>query len=302
MPVKIAGETLHACSGCEISILDMGDRFIELLEFATLVHLPLLMDSKYEEKDSTLLLPKADVGMISGSIKTKEHLKVAKAMRDSCSIIIALGTCATHGGIPALANSYEKDDFLKCCYGTEHQDNLDSVPEMMNACQALDEHIHVDLFLPGCPPHPDQIFKALQSLEKKESFSLPEKSVCDNCPASRQGKGRVKNLKRALDLPQWESNDNKDFRCFLEQGFLCFGPVTRNGCGGDKDSALCIMARVPCRGCYGPVEKHGNQKLAMLNALVSNGVDISSMPETSSLLRFSGAHGRLRPTFGIRKK
>ncbi|MBU1342694.1 MAG: methyl viologen-reducing hydrogenase [Proteobacteria bacterium] len=304
MPIKIASESLHACSGCEISILDMGEKLLELLEFAAIVHLPLLMDSKHDspkKNPRTIKLPKADVGLISGGIKTREHLEVARALRKSCDLIVALGTCATHGGIPALANSYGNDDLLGRCFNTKGTDKADSfpsdgVPGMMDTCSALDEHISVDIFLPGCPPHPDHIFKALESIEKKELFSLPDKSVCDNCPATRNGNGQVKALKRSLELPNWRVYEGKeDFICFLEQGFLCMGPVTKDGCGGNTDSARCIMAQVPCRGCYGPVKKEGNQRLAMLNALASNGIDISSLPETVSMLRFSGGHGLLRP-------
>lgn len=307
MPIKIAGESLNACSGCEISILDMGEKLLNLLEFVSIVHLPLFMDSKHtygRRKDGSpaVKLPKADVGLISGSIKTQEHLDLACAMEESCDRVVAFGTCATHGGIPALANSYHNDDLLGCCFntmGTDTADQLpsDGVPKLMKACHAVDEHIRVDLFLPGCPPHPDHIFRMLQSIEKKESFSLPEKSVCDNCPASRDGKGRVKVLKRALEIPQRPDDDHtkQGFECFLEQGFLCMGPVTRDGCGGETQKARCIMAQVPCRGCYGPVKKDGNQRLAMLNALASNGIDISALPETVSMLRFSGGHGLLRP-------
>jgi len=84
-------------------------------------------------------------------------------------------------------------------------------------------------------------------------------------------------------------------RCFLEQGMLCMGPVTRAGCGGDKIDPRCIAARVPCRGCYGPVKPDGNPLLDMLNALASNDIDIHSLPEHQSLLRFSGAHDLLKP-------
>ena len=84
-------------------------------------------------------------------------------------------------------------------------------------------------------------------------------------------------------------------RCILEQGMLCMGSVTRGGCGGDKQTPRCISARVPCRGCYGPVKENGNQRFDMLNALASNGIDIDSLPESVSLLRFSGGHSLLRP-------
>jgi len=303
MPIKLAGESLNACSGCEISILDMGERLLKLLEFVSIIHFPLLMDSKQGKNNSRIVkLPKADVGLISGSIKTDEHLELALAMRDSCDFIVALGTCATHGGIPALANSFHNEDLLEYCFNTEGTDKKDGfpshiVPELLDACYALDEHINVDIFLPGCPPHPDHIFRALQSIDKNESFSQSKKSVCDNCPATRDGKGQVKTLKRALELPRWHAGDDKKegFKCFLEQGFLCMGPVTRGGCGGDKEHARCIMTQIPCRGCYGPVKKESNQRLSMLNALASNGIDISSLPETLSMLRFSGGHGLLRP-------
>ncbi|MCP3876671.1 MAG: methyl viologen-reducing hydrogenase, partial [Desulfobacteraceae bacterium] len=109
MPMKIAGESLNACSGCEISLLDMGENLLKLLNFAQIIHLPLLMDNKYidnQDNTQTINLPKADIGLVSGNIKNEEHLRLAIAMRKSCDIIIGFGTCATHGGIPALANSY----------------------------------------------------------------------------------------------------------------------------------------------------------------------------------------------------
>jgi F420-non-reducing hydrogenase small subunit len=96
-------------------------------------------------------------------------------------------------------------------------------------------------------------------------------------------------VRRAPDEPLGK------MRCLLEQGLVCMGPVTRAGCSGDGGHPRCISARVPCRGCYGPVRPEGNQRLDMLNALASNGIDISTLPESVSLLRFSGAHRLLRP-------
>ena len=311
MPIKISGESLNACSGCEISILDMGETFLDLLEFATIVHLPLLMDSKQSASTDdlkTIKLPEADVGLISGGIKNRDHIETACAMREACDLIIAFGTCATHGGIPSLANAYWNDDLLNCCFNTEGTDKAenapdDTVPDLMEACSAVDEHIHVDIWLPGCPPHPDHIFRALESIEKETPFCLPERSVCESCPASRQGKGNVKVLKRPLELPGWRELDDaeKNVACYIEQGFLCMGPVTRDGCGGVKGPARCIMAQVPCRGCHGPVKKNGNQRLDMLNALVSNDIDVTALLETVSLHRFSGAHGHLCPSPGTKE-
>ncbi len=305
MSVKIAGEALNACSGCEISFLDMGENLLKLLENATIVHLPILMDSKYIEMPGKgIVLPEADIGLISGGIKTLDHLRVAQAMREACNIIVAFGTCALYGGIPALANAYSNEEIKACCLNGDDGEKSDGypsehVPDLLKTCEALDERIRVDISLPGCPPHPDHIFRVLDALVKGEPCCLPEKSVCDNCPAARQGKGLVTDLKRTLQLPVWKNDraiaGEEPLKCFMEQGFLCMGPVTRNGCGGDHAPARCVMAGMPCRGCYGPVKEQTNQRLSMLNALVSNGINIKSLPETVSLLRFSGAHGLLRP-------
>jgi len=310
MRVKVASEWLNACSGCEISIVDMGDRLLDVLALVEFVHIPVLMDHKYLGQlgdKSHIHIPEATVGIISGGIRNQEHLEVALEMRKKCQTIIALGTCATHGGIPALCNSYTNPDIFQTYYTTVTTDKpesfpVDGIPPLLDACYALDEQIKVDVFLPGCPPHSDQIFTALLALLKGESIELPHKSVCDTCPTVRQGKGQLRTLKRFLHNPQYNRPDEPldKMRCLLEQGFLCMGPVTLAGCGGDSITPRCISARVPCRGCYGPVKPEGNQLLDMLNALASNGIDIHSLPETTSMLRFSGAHQLLRPV--IRQK
>ena len=323
MKINVASEWLNSCSGCEISIIDMGERLLDVLEVAKIVHLPALMDSKYfgQLGDGThLTIPRADVGLISGSIRNEEHLEVAREMRKQCDTLIALGTCATHGGIPSLSNSYENEETLKRYYTTESTDKPDAgengekspypsknIPKLLERCYALDEKVKVDIYLPGCPPHPDHIFHALVALVKGDALELPNRSVCDTCPTIREGKGQVKALRRFLEPPHYgQPGEPLDkMRCLLEQGFLCMGPVTRGGCGGDGGKEgrgggappRCISARVPCRGCYGPVRHEGNQRLDMLNALVSNGIDIKSLPESTSLLRFSGGHGMLRPKF-----
>ncbi len=305
MTVKVASEWLNSCSGCEISIIDMGERLLEVLKVAEFVHLPALMDHKYFGQlgdGKQIEIPQADVGIISGGVRNEEHVEVAEAMRKSCNIIIALGTCATHGGIPALANSYTKEQIFERYYHTETTDvpeayPSEGLPPLLDSCMALDEKIKVDIYMPGCPPHPDHVFSALVALVEGRPPELPEKSVCDTCPTRREGKGNVDTVRRFLHAPEYGAPDEPldQMRCLLEQGYVCMGPVTRAGCGGDGIVPRCISARVPCRGCYGPVQPHGNQRLDMLNALASNGIDISSMPESASMLRFSGAHGRLKP-------
>lgn len=307
MTVKVASEWLNSCSGCEISIVDMGERLLEVLNLVDFVHIPVLMDHKYygqTGEGTHVCIPAADVGIISGGIRNDEHLEVAREMRKQCKLIIGLGTCATHGGIPALANSYRNEDLMVRYYTTESTAPSDvrpsdGVPPLLDGAYALDEKIKVDVYLPGCPPHPDQIFGALAALLAGNAPALRGKSVCDTCPTVREGKGQLRQLRRFLQQPKFTPGEPIDkMRCLLEQGVLCMGPVTRAGCGGDTVLPRCIAARVPCRGCYGPVRHDGNQRLDMLNALASNGIDIQSLPESTSLLRFSGAHQLLRPQAG----
>jgi F420-non-reducing hydrogenase small subunit len=302
---------LNSCSGCEISIIDMGERLLDVLQVADIVHIPALVDSKYfgplgDRKH--LSLPEADVGLISGGIRNEEHLEVAHEMRRKCKIIIALGTCATHGGIPALANSWTPGQIMERAFTTETTDQTeaypsDGVPAMLEACYAVDEKIKVDIYLPGCPPHPDQVFNALVALVQGKPLSVSNKSVCDTCPTVRKGKGDLKQVRRFLQAPQYQAADEPldQMRCLLEQGLLCMGPVTHAGCGGDAVTPRCISARVPCRGCSGPVRHEGNQLLDMLNALASNGIDIKSIPNRPLLLRFSGAHSLLKPPIHERR-
>ncbi len=306
MTVKVASDWLNSCSGCEISIVDMGERLLKVLEVAQFVHLPALMDHKYfgQKGDGKHIdIPEADVGILSGSLRNHEHIEVAEAFREKCKIIIALGTCATHGGIPSLANSFTNQDLFQRYYTTETTDAVDEfpsegLPPLTEACMALDERIKVDIYMPGCPPHPDHIFNALVALVEGRAPELPEKSVCDTCPTRREGKGQLKAMQRFLHAPQYRdaAEPLDQMRCLLEQGFMCMGPVTRAGCGGEGILPRCISARVPCRGCYGPVQPNGNQRLDMLNALASNGIDVGTLPESASMLRFSGGHGLLRPT------
>lgn len=144
MTVKVASEWLNSCSGCEISILDMGERLLDVLNLVEFVHLP------------------------------------------------------------ALSNA----QVLERYYGTETTDPPEAFPEqdlpsLLERCMALDEKITVDIYMPGCPPHPDHIFNALAALVEGRTPGLPDKSVCDTCPTRREGKGAVNQIRRNLEPPTY---------------------------------------------------------------------------------------------------
>lgn len=303
MPVKVLEEWFNACSGCEISILNMGDTLVEVLPELEFVHIPVLMDHKYygqTGEESQLDIPEADIAIVSGGIRNEEHKELLQEIREKCKTLIALGGCATNGGIPAMANMWKKEEALKNIYSTPTTDSAlppDKVPAWLDRVYAVDELVRVDVYIPGCPPHPKNIADALTALLKGESWSLPERSVCDTCPTIREKKARGSMIKRSLENAEFDPEKPIDqMRCLMEQGFICLGPVTRAGCRGDSDAPRCIKARIGCRGCFGPIRKGARPMVDMMGAWASIGLKAQSVPDRRALLnRFIGAHNNLRP-------
>lgn len=304
MGVTTALEWLGSCSGCEIAILNIGEALVPIItEALDIVHAPVLMDHKYFGQTGegvTLTIPKATVGIVTGGVSNHEHLEVLEEMRAKCDVLIALGSCATHGGIPALMNGQDRQQSWEEIFQTRTTDPGAKIPTVevpapLDRVYACDEKVKIDMQLPGCPPNPAHIAEVITALLENRAPELPGKSVCDTCPTKREGKGEVSEIRRFTVNAKYKAEEPlSEMRCLLEQGFLCMGPVTAAGCarGG---SPSCISARVPCRGCFGPVRKEGNQLLDMMNALASNGIDYKSVIDRRSVLRFSGAHGLLKP-------
>jgi F420-non-reducing hydrogenase small subunit len=299
IPPRLSFEWLHACCGCEVSLLDAGTAAFDLLARVEVVHFPLLMAHKYgrAEAGAALSLPEAEIGVVSGGVATRRQLEILEAMRASCQILVALGTCATHGGIPAMRNQWTTRETLQTVYafGTEEAALIPAeIGEPLDRVYSVDEKVRVDVLVPGCPPAAEAIVELLGALVEKRALPTAGKSVCETCPCWRGGKGWPTVLRFLKNVPGDPDTPLEETRCLLEQGLLCLGPVTAGGCGG-KGAPLCLRARVPCRGCYGPVRPGGNPLLDMLGALASNGIDHRSLIDRKSLLRFSGAHGLLRP-------
>ncbi len=303
MAVKVASEAFAICQGCEITILDLGEKLLELLPQLQFVHIPVLMDHKLfgqtGEKEK-MEIPEADVGIISGGIRNEENKEVAKLMREKCKTLIALGACACFGGIPALANQFTTQDLLEKVYrGSKStdssQDPKEEIPPLTDRVYALDEVVKVDVYIPGCPTQPEIILEALTSLLEGKPFALPERSVCDDCPTQRQKKADI-SLRRPLENVTDISKPPSESRCFMELGYLCLGPVTKSGCGGSEKTPRCIKGYMPCRGCFGPIRKGANPLVEMIGALSSIGLDANLIPDRpATIQRYIGAHNRLRP-------
>ncbi len=305
---KVAEEWLNICGGCEVAILDIGETLLDLLPSLDFVHMPVLMDHKYfgqTGEKSELEIPEADVGIVSGGVRNEKEKHVAEEMRKKCKTLIALGSCACFGGIPALANMYKLDDLYEKVYrdskSTESGDTPSKdIPPLTDKVLALDEVINVDLYIPGCPTNPAIILEALTCLLEGRPFDLPERSVCDDCPTKREEKSDV-GIKRPLQDAVFTPGEYDTMRCLNEQGILCLGPVTKSGCGkkynGDGDQVpRCVKGYMPCRGCFGPIRKDANPMVDMMTALSSIGLDAKLIDDRRALLnRYIGGHNRLRP-------
>jgi F420-non-reducing hydrogenase small subunit len=303
MAVKVAQEWFAICGGCEVTILDIGEPLLDLLPELEFVHMPVIMDHKIFGQTGELSeadIPEAAVGIISGGVRNEENKELAELMRSRVDFLIAMGSCAAYGGVPALANQFSVDEIYERVYrGNSTTDPgetpTEGLPALTDRVYALDEVVKVDLKLPGCPTTPDMFAGAVMHLLKGTPFALEEKSVCDQCPTIREKKA-VAELKRPLESVEGVGEPLETVRCFMEQGYLCQGPATRAGCGGmEGGTPRCVSAYMPCRGCFGPLRHEANPMVDMMGALSTIGLNPRQIPDRAAQFnRYVGA-GRLRP-------
>jgi len=277
---KVAFYWNASCGGCEEAVVDLAEDILKVADAVEIVLWPVALDFKRKDveamKDGEIA-----VAFLNGGIRTSEQESWAKLLRDKAQLIVAFGSCAHLGGVPGLANFYDRDEVFDAAYlSAPSNDNPDGVtpqtetkmpegelelPEVWDTVHALDQVIDVDYYLPGCAPPPDLIMDAVNAiltgnLPPKGSVLAPDKSLCDTCPRNetKPDKIEISELKR----PHMTMMDPE--KCFLAEGVICMGPATRSGCG-----ERCINANMPCRGCFGPTREVKDQGAKMLSALAS---------------------------------
>jgi len=268
-----------SCGGCDISLLEIGEHLLELIDAADILFWPCVADFKYRDvagyPDGHL-----DVCFFNGAIRSSEHEEVARLLRRKSRVLVAYGACANDGGIPALANlktareifdtSYRNNPSLQNAGGVEPQVLTPTaygdlaLPTFYPQVLRLADVVSWDCAIPGCPPQANQVWRVLEAVMAGElapgrggRVGCDNRSVCDECTREKR-QVRIREFKRPhLHLPEagW---------CLLEQGFVCLGPATCSGCG-----ALCPKVALPCRGCYGAAGGAADQGTAMLSALGS---------------------------------
>jgi F420-non-reducing hydrogenase small subunit len=275
--LKIAFYWAASCGGCEIAVLDINEKILDVTKIADIVFWPVAMDIKYKDVEA---MPDKyiDITFFNGSIRNSEQEHMAKTLRAKSKTLVAFGSCAHEGSVPGLANLNDKAEIFEQVYvkdksnvnpnqvmpktETHVKEGTLKIPEFYDAVKTLAQTVDVDYFLPGCPPPVNLIVNAIDAiaagkLPPKGSVLAPVKAVCDECKKKRENK-KISQISRV-----YEKTPDPD-RCLMEQGIICLGMATRSGCG-----AQCLKVDMPCTGCGGAVPNQPEVGASMITALAS---------------------------------
>jgi len=275
---KVALYWASSCGGCEIAVLGIHEKILDVANAFDIVFWPCVLDGKVSDvkalADSELLFT-----LFNGAIRNDENCEMAQLLRRKSQVLVAFGACAHQGSIPGLGNFSTRRQMFDWIYHnaptTHNPNNVEPVaggwefpeghvyiPAFWDTVKTLDQVVDVDYYLPGCPPEADRIWEALAAilenkLPPKGSVIGAHVTVCDECTRTKHEK-KIKRFYRPYEIiPDAET-------CLLEQGILCAGIATRSGCG-----ALCPQVNMPCRGCYGPNEGVVDQGARLLSGVAS---------------------------------
>jgi coenzyme F420-reducing hydrogenase gamma subunit len=207
-----------SCDGCQLQLLNMED---EILDLACEVEIAYFLEARRRALPGPY-----DVALVEGSVTTPEEAERIKQIRGQTKFLVALGTCATAGGIQALRNYADSGEFSRYVY--PHPEYLHFLPK----ATPIAEHVPVDLELWGCPIDRGSLLEVIMALLQNRKPNLPQHSVCLDC--KRRGMVCV----------------------MVAKGMQCLGPATQSGC-----NALCPSTGRGCYGCFGPMPNFDMQSL-----------------------------------------
>ncbi len=207
--LKVAVHKFSSCDGCQLAFLNMGEALIQLYQLINIVH---FIEAGHINPNEPV-----DIAFIEGSVSTPDEIERIKAIRNTSRYLIVIGACATSGGIQALRNGKDIQEWISSVYASpEYIESLDKA-------SPISQYVRVDFEISGCPITSDQIQDVIMSLYYEVTPKYESESVCIEC--KRQQHPCVMIMKK---LP-------------------CMGPVTQNGCG-----ALCPSVGRACYACFGP--------------------------------------------------
>ncbi len=165
MKVRLATVWLGGCSGCHMSFLDLDEFLIELAQKVELVYSPVVDVKEYPEN--------VDVCLIEGAVCNEDNLEILHKIRARTKVLVTFGDCAVTGNVPAIRNQLglaNAENVLQRAYIENAQNNpgvpkADGiVPQLLERVLPVHEVVHVEYFLPGCPPPADRIKAVVSQL------------------------------------------------------------------------------------------------------------------------------------------
>jgi len=208
-----------SCDGCQLTLLDLEDELLEISARFDIV--------EFAEATSRRSRGPFEVLLVEGSISTADQADEIVRLRQESTLLVTIGACATSGGIQALRNLGDHDEFRRAVYPRP------GLIQSLATSTPVSDHVVVDAELWGCPISGRQLLELLTGLVTGRRPQIPDEAVCLDC--KRQGIPCV----------------------IVAQGVPCLGPVTRNGCG-----VLCPSFGRGCYGCFGPREGANTDSLA----------------------------------------
>ncbi len=206
---RVAFFSFSSCEGCQLVVLTIEEQLLELANLIDIVSFREAMSEKSENYD---------IAFVEGSITRTSEIERIKKIRDTAKVIIALGACATIGGINSLKNQFEMNKVKEVVYG-KMADNYETIPT-----RPIEAVIKVDYRIEGCPIDKDEFIEVTKSILMGKKPRIPDYPVCVEC----------------------QMRENV---CLFEKGIVCMGPVTKAGC-----KAICPTYNDGCVGCRGLID------------------------------------------------
>ncbi|HUM06134.1 MAG TPA: hypothetical protein VLT90_11790 [Terriglobales bacterium] len=277
---KVAFYWCSSCGGCEETVVDLAEAILDITEAVEIAFWPVALDYKRDHVDA---MPDRSIAatFLNGAIRTEEQKEMARLLRQKSELLVAFGSCSHLGGIPGLANLFDRESVMRTVYldspstankagvfpQTHYGDNgrTLSLPAFHNTVRTLDQVVEVDYYVPGCPPTPRILRTAIQTLLGGDRPAVgavlaPDCALCEECP-------RKDTKPETLSIPEFKRPQDlliDEQSCLLTQGLVCMGPATRAGC-----EASCIQGNMPCTGCGGPTSRVQEQGAKILSCLAS---------------------------------
>lgn len=277
---KVAFYWCAACGGCEEAVVDLGEQILDVVQLVDIVLWPVALD--YKRKDVEALADgELAAAFVNGAIRTTEQAEMARLLRRKAQVLVAFGACAQSGGVPGLANLWDRESIFRAVYQeapsvvneggvrpqveTVEDGRVVTLPGFWDTVRTLGQVVEVDYVVPGCPPTPKLLLSAVEALlggqlPAKGTVLAPDQALCEDCPrrGTRPDKLLLKEFKRPHEVVADEET------CLLAQGLVCLGPATRAGC-----EARCIGGNMPCTGCFGPTSRVKDYGAKALSAVAS---------------------------------